>query len=342
LDNQYQKNIADLSELLRQPKNVLILSHKNPDGDAVGSSTGLLHFLLSRGHKADIVFPNDIPDFISWLPGCERITIYKHHQKKADDLIDSSELIFFLDFNSSSRIDSLYKKIKTKNIDRVMIDHHPYPENFANITFSDTSVSSTAELVYRIILDVCKKDCLSKESAIGLFVGIMTDTGCFSYNSSNPGTFQAVAHLLQKGIHKDEIYGKVYDNYSFERMRLLGHSLKDKMEFFPGYRTGIISLTRKELYQFDFNIGDTEGFVNYPLTIKRVVFSALFIEKKDMIKISFRSKGTFPVNTFAKKHFNGGGHLNAAGGESKESLAKVLNRFKSLLDEYRDELLKSS
>ena len=342
MDNQYQKNIDSLNELLCQSKNILILSHKNPDGDAIGSSTGLLHFLESRGHKADIVIPNDIPGFISWLPGCERITVYKHHQKKADNLIMSSELIFFLDFNSSSRIDPLYKNIKGKGIMSVMIDHHPNPENFANIMFSDTSVSSTAELVYRIIMDLCTNDCLSKDAATGLFVGIMTDTGCFSYNSSNPGTFQAIAHLLRKGIHKDEIYSKVYDNYSFQRMRLLGHSLKDKMEYFPEHRTAIISLTNSDLQQFDYTIGDTEGFVNYPLNIKGVIFSALFIEKKDMVKISFRSKGSFPVNTFAIKHFNGGGHLNAAGGESKESLANVLNRFKTLLDDYRDELLKSS
>lgn len=341
MDKQHTNKINKLKELINQPKRIVILTHKNPDGDAVGSSTGLYHFLVSRGHQVNIIIPNDIPEFLMWVPGCEDIRIHAHNKEEAENIILNAELIFYLDFNSVSRIDKIYKKIKDTDVPSVMIDHHPNPEEFATVVFSDTSASATAELVYHIILEVTGKEKISKNTAIGLFVGIMTDTGCFSYNSSNPLTFRSVANLLQTGIDKDEIYSKVYDNYSFERMRMLGHSLKNKMEYFPQYRTGIISLTARELEEYEYNIGDTEGFVNYPLTIKDVVFSALFIEKKDMVKISFRSKGTFPVNRFSSNHFNGGGHLNAAGGESYDSLANVLNRFKGLLEKYKKDLLNS-
>lgn len=341
MDKQYTNKINKLKQLIDQPKQIVILTHKNPDGDAVGSSTGLYHFLVSRGHQVNIIIPNDIPEFLMWVPGCEHIHIHAQNKERTEKIIQDAELIFYLDFNSVSRIDKIYKNIKDTDVPGVMIDHHPNPEYFATVVFSDTTASATAELVYRIILDVTGKEEVSQNIAIGLFVGIMTDTGCFSYNSSNPVTYLAIANLLRTGIDKDDIFSKVYDNYSFQRLRMLGHSLKNKMEYFPEYRTGIISLTARELDEYEYNIGDTEGFVNYPLTIKDVIFSALFIEKKDMVKISFRSKGKFPVNRFSSNHFNGGGHLNAAGGESYESLANVLNRFKGLLEKYKNDLLKS-
>jgi phosphoesterase RecJ-like protein len=341
LDKQYHTKINKLKELLSQPRNIVILSHKNPDGDAIGSCTGLFHYLKSLNHRVHIIIPNDIPDFLHWIPGCEHITVFKNEKSKAKTYLHQTDVVFYLDFNSVSRIDKIYKEIDQSKITGVMMDHHPNPEQFADIIFSDVTVSATAELVYRIISDIKRNDAWSVDIATGLYVGIMTDTGCFAYNSSNPETFIAVAKLLQTGIDKDGIYSKVYDTYSYERTRLLGHCLKNKLEYFPDLRTGFISITVGELDEYNFQIGDTEGFVNYPLTINNVVFSALFIEKKDKIKISFRSKGSFPVNEFSSNHFNGGGHLNAAGGESNDSLASVLNQFKMLLPTYKDELTKA-
>lgn len=336
----YNIQIDKVYDLLRKPRKITILSHKNPDGDAIGSCLGLYHFLKSSNHEVKVIIPNEIPEFLMWLPGADNILIFSREKEEAKKIIQESELFFFLDFNSSSRIDKVYKIIKEQDVPVVLIDHHPNPQDIATLTFSDPSVSSTAELVYRVINDLTQNYKLSKEVAECLFVGIMTDTGCFAYNSSSPETYKIVSDFLRTGIDKDDIYNRVYDNYSVDRMRLLGNSLKNKLEYFPEFRTAIISITADELKQHDFKIGDTEGFVNYPLTIKDVVFSALFIEKKQHVKISFRSKGSFPVNEFSSRHFEGGGHTNAAGGEAKDSLANVLKRFRELLPTYKDDLLK--
>ncbi len=321
-------------------KKIVLLTHKNPDGDALGSILAMYHFLKKSGQQVSMVVPNKYPDFLSWMPEISNLIVFTEKDKAALQRLKEAELMICLDFNSLTRVDHLRDHWGKFNAQKVLIDHHPDPEEFANIVFSDTSMSSTAELVYYIIQELDSREIPDKKIAECLYVGIMTDTGNFSYNSSNPNTFHVVASLLKAGIRKDHIYSSVYDNFSFQRMQLLGLCLNSNMQYFPEYRTAIISITAEELNKYDFKIGDTEGFVNYPLSIKDVIFSALFIEKKDHIKISFRSKGSFPANEFSKNHFSGGGHLNAAGGESDLSLLNALKKFRQLLPEYKAQLLK--
>jgi phosphoesterase RecJ-like protein len=220
----------------------------------------------------------------------------------------------------------------------IMVDHHPDPADLAEYSILDTKASSTAELVYRLICDLGGQDLVERAIAECLFVGIMTDTGCFSYNSSNPETYRIIAELLKKDIDKDRIYSLVYDNYSTDRMRLLGYSLKDKMVVLPELRTAYISLKKEDLRTYSHKTGDTEGFVNYPFTIRDIRISALFLEREDHIKISFRSKGNFRINKFAQKYFNGGGHMNAAGGEYFGSMEDTLSRFEKRIANYADEI----
>ncbi|NJK87557.1 MAG: hypothetical protein HC906_17845 [Bacteroidales bacterium] len=221
---------------------------------------------------------------------------------------------------------------------KILIDHHPNPEDFCDFMYSDTSVSSTAELLYYFLLEVGYLNFLDVHSATCIFAGIMTDTGCFSYNSSNPDTYMVVQKMLGYGIEKDSIYYNVYDNFSANRMRLLGYILNEKMEVFPEFNTVLLSLTREEQKKYSFQPGDSEGFVNYPLSIKGIRFSAFFIEKEDHVKLSLRSKGNFSVNEFAGKHFNGGGHHNASGGEVNVSITDALQLFRDLLPKYKNEL----
>jgi len=243
-----------------------------------------------------------------------------------------------LDFNDLKRVKELNEAHQAAKAYKVLIDHHPDPDVAVDCMISDTSVSSTAELVYRFIIDAGMKAHINRDVASCIFTGIMTDTGCFSFNSSNRNTWETVAALLDYGIEKDRIYSQVYDNFSANRMRMLGFCLNKNMEVLPDYRTGFIWLSRKDLDTFKFEPGDTEGFVNYPLSIRGIRFSALFIEKEDHVRVSLRSKGGFAVNTFSRNHFNGGGHLNASGGESFLSLLDTISRFKELLPQYLDQL----
>ena len=239
-----------------------------------------------------------------------------------------------------SRISIIEDEFKALKTPKVLIDHHPNPEQFADILISDDNCSSTAELVFHVLKSFDNSLEITRPLAESLYTGITTDTGGFSFNSSNPSTFYVVSDLLKSGLDKDFIHDKIYNNYSYNRMRLLGYCLEKKMQYFPEYRTAFMSISKDELEAFNFQIGDTEGFVNYPLSIKGVIFSALFIEKDDLVKASFRSKGTFPTNKFSSENFNGGGHLNAAGGESRSSYEDTIEKFVALLPKYKDLLLK--
>lgn len=317
---------------------IAILTHFNPDGDAIGSTLGLSRILTRIGHDCSVIVPNDFPEFLKWLPGAEDIILLPKHEAKVAEIIEASELLFFVDFNDIRRMKEIREPVSRSSAYRVLIDHHPDPIVTADSIISDTSVSSAAELVYRFIVENGLKKHMDKDIAVCLFAGVMTDTGCFSYNSSSIETYKFVTELLQYNIDKDQIYYRIYDNYSCDRMRLLGYCLNERMEYYPEYRTALIWLNRKDQEKYHFRTGDSEGFVNYPLSIKGVRFSAFFIEKKDHVKVSFRSKGDFPVNTFSASHFNGGGHRNASGGESVESLEAVLEKFRGLLPEYREQL----
>lgn len=319
--------------------NYLIVTHVNPDGDAIGSTLGLYHVMKELNLKVKVMVPNNFPSFLKWMPGANKIYNYEHLKEKADDIINEADIIFCLDFNAVNRLGNMAKPFKMASAKKVLIDHHPDPENFCDDCYTDTSSSSTAEIVYNLISCAFNKKQLTRESAINLYTGILTDTGSFSFNSSNPNTFRTIAELLGYGIDKDKIYSNVYDNYSEDRMRLLGYSLYSKMKVSREYQTAYIYLDKKELEDFNFKIGDTEGFVNYPFSIKGIRFTALFLEKKEHVKISFRSKGNFSCNEFARNHFDGGGHKNAAGGESKLPLEKTMNKFLNKLPDYKDQLL---
>ena len=290
------------------------------------------------GYEVSAVLPDASPAFLEWMNGVEDILIFEKEPELIEHKFSEADLIFALDFNDPSRLKGMEEWYERSDAIKVLIDHHPEPKNFSDITISDTSASSACELLYEFMKSVGGANIIDKEIATSLFVGIMTDTGCFSFNSSDPETYVRVAELLGYGINKDKIFGLVYDNYSDNRIRLLGYVLKEKMEVIPEYNTAFISLTMDELKRYSFVMGDTEGFVNYPLSIKGIRFSALFIEKPDHVKISFRSKGSFPANLFSRKHFNGGGHLNAAGGELYSNMEETLRLFRSLLPGYAKEL----
>lgn len=324
-----------ISAELKNKNNIIIFTHRNPDGDALGAALGLYHFLKMQKKDVRVISPNAYPEFLHWLPGDEEIIQFNKQKTFAKDIISGAEIIFHLDFNALSRIGELEKLVlNNKESVKILIDHHPDPEPFADIEISETSVSSTAELVYYLIRLLDRKSLKNKDICTCLFTGIMTDTGCFSFNSSLPSTWEVVADLLRSGINKDRIFDRVYNNFSAPRMKLLGFSLDQKMTVLPEYHTAYISLSREEMKMYDFQTGDSEGFVNYPLSIKGILFSVLFLEKEKYVKLSLRSRGEFPVNDFARRYFNGGGHRNAAGGECKLSLQETLTRFEQLLPDF--------
>jgi phosphoesterase RecJ-like protein len=337
--NIIRNNTATTAELLNHAgKRISILIHVNPDGDAIGSSLALSLLLGKLGHHCTVISPNDYPVFLKWMPGTESLIVFKKSPALCLEMLKKADIIFAVDFNELTRVKELNEAHKTSKAHKVLIDHHPGPDIAVDCLWSDTSVSSAAELVYRFILDTGLQQYIDKDIAACLFTGIMTDTGCFSYNSSNRNTWESVAELLNYGIEKDRIYSLTYDNYSADRMRLLGYCLNEKMEVFPEYGTGFIWLSREDMHKYKFEPGDTEGFVNYPLSIRGIRFSALFIEKEDHVRVSLRSKGDFAVNDFSRKYFNGGGHRNASGGESFTSLAETISRFKELLPLYKEKL----
>jgi len=328
-----------VDELLgSEVKRIVIIPHVNPDGDAMGSSLGLNDVLLNAGFESSVIVPSDFPAYLNWL-GSEGIPlIYEQSPAQCLQLIDRADLLFFLDFNDIKRLGKLEEYLRTTSKPVVLIDHHPDPEIKTEYLFSDTNVSSTAELVYDFIEALGMMDHLGITGANALLTGIIADTGSFSHNASRPDMYRIVGELINKGAAKEKINESLYNNFSEKRMRLLGYCLSEKMEIYTQYRTALIWLSAEELKRYDFHPGDTEGFVNYPLSVTGIVFSAFFMEKHDHIKISFRSKGSFATNDFCGAHFNGGGHRNASGGETKLPMGEALALFRSLLPEYSERL----
>lgn len=329
-----EKLVKNIVELLGQPQNIVIVPHSNPDGDAIGSAIGLAIIFKNMGHMPKIISPNDYPDFLQWMSGDIEIINFQRKKKKAEKFIAECKLMFCVDFNDIKRTKLMEKAIENFAGKTVMIDHHPYPTDFADFSVSRPEYSSTCELVYDFIGTSGLSRFLNRQAAEVLYAGIMTDTGSFSYSTSRPNLYKVLSGLMEFDINTEEIHSKVYDNFSPDRMRLMGYCLLEKMVVLPEYRAGYISITLEELKKFNFEPGDTEGFVNIPLSIKGVIFSALFVEREDHVKISLRSKGSFPVNEFSSKHFGGGGHLNAAGGETKLKLTEILDVFTQLLPKY--------
>jgi len=342
LKNTDLQIIASLKELLNKAKlNIAIIPHEHPDGDAIGSAIGLAEVLNSFGHNAQIISPTDYPDFLKWFSSNTEIIVNSNNKKLAKSILNQSDLLFCLDFNEASRAGKLQKKILEYSKPKILIDHHPYPTDFCDYTISETHYSSTAELIFDVVCKIGLKKHITRGAAEALYTGILTDTGSFNHNTSDPNTFKVVSELMKFGIDTQKIQSGVYHNFSASRMKLLGYCLNEKMMVFPELRTAMISITKKELEDFDFKSGDTEGFVNFPLSINDIVFSAIFIEKEGIVKASFRSKGNFPVNHFSKNHFNGGGHLNAAGGDSNITLEETIEKFTQLLPGYKHQLLET-
>jgi phosphoesterase RecJ-like protein len=327
-----------LRKVLAPPFRVTLLTHINPDGDAIGSMLGLYWFLVKKGCQVSMAVPNNFPHFLDWMEGADQILIFSKQRNKVMDELQKADLVFCLDFNELGRIGKMQPILEGLDVTRILVDHHPKPECKADHIISVQEVSSTAELIYQLIEGLGDVEMIDTLIATCLYVGMMTDTGCFSFNSSLPRTFEIVGELLLRGIDKDLIFSLVYDNYTEDRMRLLGYSLEQKLVVLPEHRTAYIALNRDELMRFNHAKGDTEGFVNYPFSVSNIRVTALFIEKEDHIKISFRSKGDFPINYFAEQFFNGGGHKNAAGGESYEELAVTIKKFENLIGQYSDEI----
>ena len=363
--------IQTAQEFINQSNNVVILTHMSPDGDAMGSSLAMRHFLEAQGKQVSVIVPNAFPDFLAWLPKANEDIIYESQRAEADALLEQADLVICTDFNDPKRIGSLGDKLLTLPCKKMMIDHHLHPACFPDLTLSFPSSPSTCELVYRLITSLSPisnspqgvqypisdtqypisdtQYPISQEIATCIYTGMMTDTGNFSFNSNYPEMYQIVGELVSFGVNKDEIYNRVFNAYSADRMRLMGYCLYQKMKIFPEHHTALIYLSRKELYRFNFQSGDAEGIVNLPLQIKDIHYSCFMREdkvnptevalaggSKTKIKISLRSQGDRPVNVFAKDIFNGGGHANASGGEYYGPLPEAVQLFIDNYTQYFD------
>jgi phosphoesterase RecJ-like protein len=280
------------------------------------------------------VIPDGLPDFLRWLPGISLSTTFAYKKEKAGRIIEDADLIFCLDFNDPARLNGVQELLQKSGARKILIDHHQDPVDFTDLSISETWRGSVGEMIYVFLDELFGTEIIDKDIASCLYVAIMTDTGNFNYASSYPEIFYVMGDLMKFGIDKDRIYSSVYDAFSEDRMRLQGYSMQEKMVVLPQYHTAYISLTEQELKRFNHRKGDTEGFVNIPFSVKGVRFTALFVEKKDLIRVSFRSRGDFPVNKIAAEHYRGGGHINAAGGDSLLSMEETLRKFESLLPEY--------
>lgn len=336
-----QNHIDQFIQTVSEARNIVIVPHVNPDGDAIGSCIALQQILNNLGKQAQVIIPNDFPDFLNWLNGSDEVIDYEKSADEAKLKVNEADLLCVLDFNDFERSEGLNKLLAGFKGKTIMVDHHPNPKAKCDVMISYPEVSSTCELVFRVAHRAGYLKYIDKDAADAIFTGMMTDTGNFSYNASSPETYHIIAHLLEIGIDKDMIHSNVYHTFSEDRWRLIGHSLKDKMVILPEYRTGYISLTKTELDKFNFQPGDTEGLVNYPLQVKGIVFCVFFMEKDDIVKVSLRSKGSFSVNDFSRAHFNGGGHNNAAGGNTNLKIDEAIEKLVSLLPQYKTQLLNS-
>lgn len=323
-------------EIIGQPKKITLVCHVNPDGDAIGSMLAMALFLKQKGHQVSMVCANAFPDFLAWMPGASEILIFEKQDEACKLAIASAECIIMLDFNSLSRSGILHNEIGKTRCPRIMIDHHRDPE-LGNLYcyYSETCVSSASELVAEIILHY-GIEWMDEGIATNLLVGMMTDTGCFSHSIYHPRTFELCGILVEKAMPYNLIHQQIYDSFSESRLRLLGYSVNQKMEVLKDYAVAIISLSKSELKDFDYQTGDTEGVVNFPLSVKKIKMSVLVTERQDQIRLSFRSKGEFSVHELANKHFKGGGHKNAAGGNSTMTLEETIAKLKSILPEYEE------
>jgi len=334
-----KQDITSIKQLLSTKKNIVIVPHKNPDGDAIGSTLGLFHYLIKDNHNVHVLAPNDYPPFLKWMPGNDTILKYDSESKICDALINDADIIFTLDFNAFHRTGNMETVLTKSSALKIMIDHHQAPDHYATYMYSDVSMSSTCEMVYNFIDMLGDANTIDSNIATCLYVGIMTDTGSFRFRSTTSRTHNIVAKLIEKGANNTDIHNNVYDTNRYERMQLLGCALTN-LRVIPESKAAYITLSQDELQKYNYKKGDTEGVVNYGLSLDGIVLAAIFIEdrKEGIIKISLRSKGNFSVNEMSRAHFEGGGHTNAAGGKSHLSLQKTIEKFISILPSYNKDL----
>jgi len=330
---------SDFKKIISKAKNVSILTHVSPDGDAMGSSLGLFHYLKSKNKNVKVIVPNSFPGFLEWMPASKQVLVFEGNEEKTKKQISNSDLLFILDFNNYSRLEKLSEFLNTSKAPKILVDHHRQPDTCFDLYFHDEKACSTAELIYEFIRGIDPKNRIDEKTATCLYTGIMTDTGNFRFPSTTEKTFRITADLVKAGANNSEIYDSIYDDNTEKRLKLLGYCL-EKLVFLHEYNAAYIALSEDELKKFDYKKGDTEGIVNYALSVRGTKFSAFFSEKDGDIKISFRSKGKFDVNKLARAHFNGGGHMNAAGGRSKQSLQQTVENFLNVLPEYKLQLTK--
>ncbi|MBN8577525.1 MAG: DHH family phosphoesterase [Cytophagales bacterium] len=337
------KNLEAFRSLISKPAAVVIVTHFKPDADALGSSLGLAALLKKLGHQVSVITPSDYPDFLAWLPGNETVlALAKDNpapEAKAAALIAKAEIIFCLDFSNLTRINSLGDMIRAASATKVLIDHHLEPEQFAAYEQWDPASASTAGLIFELIEELGLKESVDAAIATCLYAGLMTDTGSFKHNNTRHREFEIASELVSRGADPHTIAQKIYDANSLERLRLTGYVLSEKLVVLPQYRTAYMMLSQEELKKFGAQTGDTEGLVNYGLSIKNVTLSVLMYDRKEEIKLSFRSLGNFSVNELARKHFEGGGHRNAAGGSTKLTLTQTLNKLLEILPLYQQQLV---
>lgn len=336
------KQLSNLASLLSQKAEILITTHYNPDGDALGSSLALSFYLQKKGFSVTVLVPNEYPGFLAWMPGSKQMVVYSRDKEQGDALVENADIIFCLDYNAFHRVNLFADKLEKSKAKKVLIDHHLNPDPHFDYVFSVVQTSSTAELVYDLICALGDRDLIDKATADCLYVGIMTDTGSFSFANNFPHTYEVVADLVHKGVDAEQVHRLVYDTYPELRMRLLGYCLSERLTVLHEFATAYIVLTKEDMKKFKIRPGDTEGIVNYALSIKGISFAALFSEKDDRIRISFRSKGNFSVNDFARENFEGGGHRNAAGGDSYLKMPETLERFRLLISDHQEALKKAA
>lgn len=331
-----EKDIQAIQQLLSTPKKIAIIPHRSPDGDAMGSTLGLYHFLIKNNHQPVVVSPNEFPVFLAWMPGSETVKIFEKDKKNCTKVLEEAEIVFTLDFNALHRVGEMEKVLENLTVPFVMIDHHQSPDDYATVTYSDTAFGSTCEMLYNFISFLGKKTDIDKTIGTCIYTGILTDSGSFRFPKTTGTTHRIIADLIDLGVENTEIPTLLYDNSSYSRLQLLGRALQN-MKIFVDHKTTYITLSQEELDTFNHTKGDTEGIVNYGLSIKGIVFAAIFIEnaEENIIKISFRSQGDFDVNLFAREHFNGGGHRNAAGGKSELSMEETVKKFEDLVNKLK-------
>ena len=333
-------DFSDAKGLMASSKNVVITTHVSPDGDAIGSSLALALWLKKEGYSAQVITPDDYPAFLHWLPGHETVLCFDRDEEVSRKIIDDCDLIFCLDFNSPDRLSGLRECIENSASPKILIDHHQMPKQWTEVMMSDSSASSTSELVYRFIEGIGASKHLDEDIGSCLYAGLITDTGSFKFPSTSPSTLRIAAHLMELGVNGSAIQNLIYDNSSEDRLRLMGFALSEKMEIIPELCTAIMGLNAAELKRFNYKSGDTEGLVNYPLGISFVKMSVFISDKGGEVRLSFRSKGNIPVHEIAKKHFRGGGHVNAAGGQSDKSVEETILYLRRILPEYQNILCK--